>query len=88
MVLGPGDHAVIGGMSGTIEVLCMQPTVAMKNAIQEGRPIPSNPLHWYRGVTVRSAVSPVCGGAPRCLLAVATWPRSTQPNHLGVPLSH
>ena len=49
----PVDHAIIGGMSGTLEVILMQPTVGFKNAIQEGRPIPKNPLHLYRGVLVR-----------------------------------
>jgi hypothetical protein len=54
MGLTPVDLAVIGGMSGTLEVCLMQPTVAFKNAIQEGRPIPLNPVHMYRGLGVRA----------------------------------
>ena len=30
----------------------MQPTVAVKNALQEGRPMPRNPLALYRGYAV------------------------------------
>lgn len=53
MGLTPVDLAAIGGMSGTFEVCLMQPTVAFKNAIQEGRPMPMNPIHMYRGLGVR-----------------------------------
>lgn len=54
MGLTPVDLAAIGGMSGTLEVCLMQPTVAFKNAIQEGRPMPLNPIHMYRGLGVRA----------------------------------
>lgn len=57
MGLTPVDLAVIGGMSGTFEVCLMQPTVAFKNAIQEGRPLPWNPVHMYRGLGVRTRTS-------------------------------
>jgi hypothetical protein len=53
MVMTPVDQAVIGGLSGTVEVCLMQPTVAIKNAVQEGRPLPWNPAHMYRGLGVR-----------------------------------
>lgn len=52
MVMTPVDQSLIGAMSGTVEVLLMQPTVAIKNAVQEGRPISWNPLHMYRGLGV------------------------------------
>uniref|UniRef100_M4BY78 Uncharacterized protein n=1 Tax=Hyaloperonospora arabidopsidis (strain Emoy2) TaxID=559515 RepID=M4BY78_HYAAE len=35
-----------------IEVILQQPTVAMKNAVQQGRPIQWSPLALYRGVGV------------------------------------
>ena len=52
MPLNPVDHAVIGGISGTVEVCMMQPTIALKNAFQEGRPISFTPSHLYRGIGV------------------------------------
>ena len=35
--------------SGPGQVIMMQPMVALKNALQEGRPIPTHPKHLYRG---------------------------------------
>jgi solute carrier family 25 citrate transporter 1 len=32
------------------QVVIMQPLVGIKNALQEGRPIPRNPAHLYRGL--------------------------------------
>lgn len=32
----PGDHTAIGALAGVVEVTIMQPTVAMKNALQVG----------------------------------------------------
>lgn len=51
------EHTLIGGGSGALEVCIMQPLVAIKNALQEGRPIPTNPLHLYRGLLVRGHAS-------------------------------
>ena len=70
----PVDHAVVGGISGTIEVMLLQPTIALKNAIQEGRPLPATPAQLYRGVGVRTVWQAVCAsqslqcGAGACLL--------------------
>eukprot|EP00892_Ulva_mutabilis_P000281 jgi/Ulvmu1/10253/UM060_0054.1 len=50
MVMTPADQAFIGAMSGTVEVMLMQPTIAIKNAVQEGRPISWYPVHMYRGL--------------------------------------
>ncbi len=47
------EMTAIGAVSGTVEVCIMQPTVGVKNAIQEGRPIPRNPAGLYRGLLVR-----------------------------------
>ncbi|KAG2444440.1 hypothetical protein HXX76_001193 [Chlamydomonas incerta] len=46
----PGEHTAIGALGGTVEVCIMQPLVGIKNALQEGRPIPRNPAHLYRGL--------------------------------------
>eukprot|EP01026_Neomeris_dumetosa_P029931 TRINITY_DN24087_c0_g2_i3.p1 TRINITY_DN24087_c0_g2~~TRINITY_DN24087_c0_g2_i3.p1 ORF type:complete len:287 (-),score=21.82 TRINITY_DN24087_c0_g2_i3:245-1105(-) len=43
------DHTAIGAFCGVTEITLMQPTVAFKNALQEGRRIPINPIQWYRG---------------------------------------
>ena len=50
--LPPWQHTSIGALAGFIEVCVMQPTVGVKNALQEGRPIPRSPLKLYRGLTV------------------------------------
>ncbi len=52
--LSPLEHTAIGGVAGMIEVCIMQPTVGIKNALQEGRPVPSSPLALYRGLLVPS----------------------------------
>lgn len=48
----PAEHTMIGALGGTVEVCIMQPLVGIKNAIQEGRPVPKNPMHLYRGLAV------------------------------------
>lgn len=50
--LTPLEHTAIGAFSGMLEVCIMQPTVGIKNAMQEGRPVPRNPLVLYRGLLV------------------------------------
>ena len=50
--LTPLQHTGIGGLAGFIEVLLMQPTVAVKNALQQGKSIPTSPAQLYRGVAV------------------------------------
>jgi hypothetical protein len=64
----PLQHTAIGAFGGVVEVCMMQPMMAFKNALQEGRPIPTNPLAWYRGLLVSSSHSyapPVCQ-PPHC----------------------
>lgn len=52
----------IGGAAGVIEVLLQQPSVAWKNAIQDGRPLPWNPRMLYRGVAINAAtIAPING---------------------------
>lgn len=46
------EHTAIGGLAGVIEVSIMQPTVTIKNALQEGRALPKTPLALYRGYLV------------------------------------
>jgi len=52
MTVTPLEHTLIGAFSGSVEVVLMQPMMAFKNAMQEGRPIPRNPVHIYRGLTL------------------------------------
>jgi hypothetical protein len=49
MPLSAATHAAIGAVSGVIEVTLLHPTVAWKNALQEGRPLPMAPNALYRG---------------------------------------
>mmetsp|Transcript_8894 Transcript_8894/g.15419 ORF Transcript_8894/g.15419 Transcript_8894/m.15419 type:complete len:266 (-) Transcript_8894:416-1213(-) len=52
MSVSPLEHTAIGALGGSVEVLLMQPMVAFKNALQEGRPIPTSPAHLYRGLSM------------------------------------
>mmetsp|Transcript_12533 Transcript_12533/g.27025 ORF Transcript_12533/g.27025 Transcript_12533/m.27025 type:complete len:270 (-) Transcript_12533:957-1766(-) len=52
MTVTPLEHTAIGAFGGAFEVVLMQPMVGIKNALQEGRPIPTNPVHLYRGLTM------------------------------------
>lgn len=55
--LSPWEHTAIGALAGFVEVCVMQPTVGVKNALQEGRPVPRNPMALYRGLTVGTAAA-------------------------------
>eukprot|EP00899_Mesostigma_viride_P011610 jgi/Mesvir1/2044/Mv14787-RA.1 len=56
----PVIEGALGGAAAVIEVGINQPTVAIKNAMQERRPIPLNPLHLYRGVLVNAlSIAPI-----------------------------
>lgn len=57
-VVTPLEHTAIGALAGLTEVSIMQPTVAIKNALQEGRPVPRSPLALYRGLLVRGGAAP------------------------------
>lgn len=46
------EHTIIGGLAGMSEVCIMQPFVGIKNALQEGRPLPRQMQHLYRGLGV------------------------------------
>ncbi len=56
--LSPAQHTAIGALAGFVEVCIMQPTVGVKNALQEGRPVPRSPLILYRGLTVSLSFNP------------------------------
>lgn len=47
-------HTAIGAFAGAVEVCVMQPTVAVKNALQEGRAIPRAPGLLYRGLGINA----------------------------------
>ena len=52
--------ALIGGVSGTIEVCVNQPTVSWKNALQQGRPISFSPAVMYRGTLINAtSIAPI-----------------------------
>lgn len=53
----PVEHTAIGALAGFLECSFMQPTVAIKNALQEGRPLPKTPAGFYRGYTVSTTFS-------------------------------
>ena len=76
--------ALIGGVSGTIEVCVNQPTVSWKNALQQGRPISFSPAVMYRGTVINAtSIAPITaiqfGVAGLLTEAIATN---------GQPLSH
>lgn len=55
MPLSVATHAAIGAASGVIEVTLLHPTVAWKNALQEGRPLPVAPRALYRGYVLNAS---------------------------------
>jgi hypothetical protein len=60
----------------------MQPMVAFKNALQEGRPLPRSPLALYRGLVVGG------GGALQTHACRARWVRlPALPASTQVPVS-
>lgn len=48
-------HAAIGALSGLVEVSLLHPTVAMKNALQCGRPLPTTFSALYRGYALNAS---------------------------------
>eukprot|EP00877_Chromochloris_zofingiensis_P003385 jgi/Chrzof1/13047/Cz07g17260.t1 len=56
----PFEHTIIGAVGGVMEVCLMQPMVAFKNALQEGRPMPTAPKALYRGLLINAAsIAPI-----------------------------
>lgn len=53
--LTAGTHAAIGAFSGLVEVTLLHPTVAWKNSLQEGRPLPLSPRALYRGYLLNAS---------------------------------
>ena len=51
------EHTAIGALAGVLEVSVMQPTVTIKNALQEGRALPKSPIALYRGYLVSRSIS-------------------------------
>ncbi len=68
--LAPIEHTAIGALAGVLEVSVMQPTVTVKNALQEGRALPRTPLAFYRGYLVSgisfAAVHASMSGSAQC----------------------
>ncbi|CAM6091843.1 unnamed protein product [Calypogeia fissa] len=60
MELHPAESAGVGALSGIIEVLLQQPSVSIKNSIQDKKPIYWNPRVLYRGVGVNAtSIAPI-----------------------------
>ncbi|BBN00156.1 hypothetical protein MPTK1_1g26850 [Marchantia polymorpha subsp. ruderalis] len=58
--LNPVESAGVGALSGIIEVVLQQPSVSVKNAIQDKKPISFNPRVLYRGLSVNAgSIAPV-----------------------------
>ena len=58
--LSSSESALIGGISGIVEVGINQPTVAWKNALQQSRPLPFSPREMYRGVGINAlSIAPI-----------------------------
>eukprot|EP00878_Enallax_costatus_P026933 GHUV01028948.1.p2 GENE.GHUV01028948.1~~GHUV01028948.1.p2 ORF type:complete len:190 (+),score=34.71 GHUV01028948.1:952-1521(+) len=56
----PAEHTIIGAVGGVMEVCLMQPMVAFKNALQEGRPLPTTPVQMYRGLLINcGSIAPI-----------------------------
>lgn len=73
---------MIGGVGGIMEVCLMQPMVAFKNALQEGRPLPRTPTQMYRGLLVRrSARLPLAVLPPVVSIHRDTYNMQTMQNH-------
>ena len=53
--LSAATHAAIGAASGMVEVTLLHPTVSLKNALQERRPLQWRPQALYRGYTLNAA---------------------------------
>lgn len=54
------QNAAVGSLAGMVEVLAQQPTIAVKNAVQQGRPVPWALPALYRGVGVSLAsIAPI-----------------------------
>lgn len=54
------ESALVGGVSGVVEVGINQPTVAWKNALQQRRPLVVHPRELYRGVGINAAsIAPI-----------------------------
>ncbi|KAL3684991.1 hypothetical protein R1sor_003013 [Riccia sorocarpa] len=54
------ESAAVGALSGVIEVLLQQPSVSIKNAIQDRKPVSLNPRVLYRGLFVNAgSIAPV-----------------------------
>ncbi|KDO26708.1 hypothetical protein SPRG_20507 [Saprolegnia parasitica CBS 223.65] len=55
------DHALIGSIAGMTEVLIQQPTVYIKNTLQQSQPLVFRPSVMYRGVGINClSIAPIC----------------------------
>ena len=74
------ENGVIGACAGMIEVGVDQPFVAVKNALQEGRPVSLSPAVLYRGVVINAgSIAPIT--AVQFAVNGCTAPRSPARAH-------
>ncbi|KAG1671135.1 hypothetical protein FOA52_005387 [Chlamydomonas sp. UWO 241] len=80
-LVSPLEHTGIGALGGMCEVMLLQPTVGFKNALQEGRPIPSTLAALYRGLGMNIAsMAPITAsqfGAAH--LVLTAWAGDSKP---------
>eukprot|EP00798_Chlamydomonas_sp_ICE-L_P025739 gene25739-11399_t len=78
----PLEMTAIGALAGSLEVSFAQPLVGMKNALQEGRPVPRSFNHLYRGLALNiMSMAPITAsqfGANRILQQALTGPSDVE----------
>lgn len=58
--LSPIENLAVGSFAGALETCLQMPILTYKFCLQEGRPLPSSPAAWYRGVAVQAGtVAPI-----------------------------
>ena len=71
------EHLLIGAMAGVAEIIVLQPTIGIKNALQEGRPVPRSISALYRGLGMNACsnfpITAVQFGTARALQLAHEW---------------
>ncbi|GAB4817787.1 hypothetical protein N2152v2_004833 [Parachlorella kessleri] len=75
----PLEYTAVGAVAGVVEVAVLMPSIALKNALQEGRPVPRTVSALYRGLGMNALanfpITAVQFGASRLL--VQAYERAT-----------
>jgi len=60
MSLSTAESAACGALAGIVEISASQPTISLKNALQDGRPLSFRPSDLYRGLGANAAsIAPI-----------------------------